>query len=141
MRAMLAHFGKECADLMPAGTDLYDYLAAADAMICIGSMIAFEAMALGVMPIVFENPGTYAATSLAEYAGHLTVVHSNSELRLALRNVVDSAPSRSFRESSSSAVVKAVLGDVLSPPAPLLTAALKAYPVDQERHSVLSGRG
>ena len=77
---LLSNLGDARARLMPAAGDLYDFICASDLMVCIGSMIAFEAMALDVMPIVFENPSTFAATSLAEFEAGLFVVRSGSEL-------------------------------------------------------------
>src|SRR5688500_10885247 len=46
---------------------LYDCTAAADVLVTGGSMLAFEAMALGVTPIVFENPGSFAAASFEKF--------------------------------------------------------------------------
>jgi hypothetical protein len=100
---------------MPAAGALYDYVRAADAMVCIGSMIAFEAIALGIMPIVFENPATYPATSLAEYESGLFVTRDAAGLIEAIEDVrIDSRRSR-VKRLAWPAVLKDVFGDLDTP--------------------------
>lgn len=112
---MLSDLGPDGAMLMPAGADLYDAMAAADVMVCIGSMIAFEAMALGVMPILFENPSTYPATSLAEYQSGLFIAHDGRGLIEAIEAVrVQSMEARQKRLAWP-ALLNDVFGDLARP--------------------------
>jgi hypothetical protein len=87
--------GPDRARVLPGSANMYEYMAAADAMLCIGSTIAFEAMAVGVMHIAFEHPGTYAATSLGAFTDALFVARTPEELRAALVAVLErSEPAR-----------------------------------------------
>jgi len=124
LRAALDALGSARASLMQPGQDLYDCLAAADAMICIGSMIAFEAMALGTMPIVFENPASFAALSLAEYEDGLFVVRDGRELGGALDAVQRDTGAAAAKRRSWPAVLERVLGDLETPLAGQLMRAL-----------------
>jgi hypothetical protein len=115
LHTTLASLGTGRASLIPAGAAVYDYIAAADAMLCIGSMIAFEAMALGVMPIVFDNPATYGAVSLAEYSDALFVVRSASDLRAAIDDVVQGSPAAAAKRQAWPRQLARVLGDLERP--------------------------
>jgi hypothetical protein len=75
------------ASLVPPDADLYDYIRAADAMVLLGSNIAFEAIALGVMPVVFENPSTFPANSMSHFEEGLYVVRDAATLAAALRDI------------------------------------------------------
>ena len=88
IQAALAKVGKDRSSVLPLTANMYDYIAAADALICVGSTIAFEAMALDVMPIVFENPATFALTSLAEFDAAMFIAHDAASLRLAFVDVI-----------------------------------------------------
>jgi hypothetical protein len=103
---------------------LYDAIEASDALITIGSTVAFEAMALGCMPIVFENPSTYAATSLQEFADALYVVRDGGELRAALGDVQRNGPAASQRRGRWAEAVRRTLGDTATPLPVQLTQAL-----------------
>ena len=122
----LAALGAGRASLVSPGASVYDYIAASDAMVCIGSMIAFEAMALGVMPIAFDNPATYGAVSLAEYREGLFVVRSGSELRAAIQDVIDGAPAAGERRRAWPRLLRRVLGDLDRPPAGQFAKAIAA---------------
>jgi hypothetical protein len=99
---------------MAPGGDIYDYMRAADAMICIGSMIAFEAMALGCMPVVFQNPSTFPALSLAEFEDSLFVARDDEELRDALRAIATGGAADQERRARWARTLTAVLGDILT---------------------------
>jgi hypothetical protein len=120
----LTALGASRASLMDPTQDVYDYLVAVDAMICIGSMIAFEAMALGTMPIVFENPGSHAALSLAEYEAGLFVVRNGQELAAALGAVGHDGPAARRKRAHWPVVLQQVLGDLETPLPKQLLAAL-----------------
>jgi hypothetical protein len=106
-----------------AGVDVYDYIAASDAMICIGSTIAFEAMVLGTMPIVFENPATFNVTSLVEFDAALFVARNTDELRLAIDAVQRDLPAAQVRRGHWPQTIERVLGDLRSPLAAQLRTA------------------
>ena len=126
LRTTLASLGAEHASLVPPNAAIYDYIAAADAMVCIGSMIAFEAMALEVMPIVFDNPATYGAVSLAEYRDGLYVVRTADELRAAIRDVTGNTAAAAAKRRAWPGVLSRVLGDLERPAGEQFTAALDA---------------
>jgi hypothetical protein len=115
LRTVVDELGPARAGLMPADAALYEYLEAADALVCIGSMIAFEAMALGTMPIVFENPSTYAATSLREFASALCVVTDGESLSGALAQTIAAAPADAERRRAWRQVLADVFGDLETP--------------------------
>lgn len=115
LHATLDALGRERAWLMPDTGQMYDYIAAADCMLCIGSMIAFEAMALGIMPIVFDNPSTYGSVSLAAYADGLFNVRSGAELRAALDAVRRDLTAAREKRGRWPALLADVLGDLERP--------------------------
>jgi hypothetical protein len=106
-----------------AGVDVYDYIAASDAMICIGSTIAFEAMVLGTMPIVFENPATFNITSLVEFEAALFVARNAAELTVAIDAVLGDRPAAQARRRQWPGTIERVLGDLRAPLAEQLRAA------------------
>jgi hypothetical protein len=124
LTALIARVGADRAGPMPAAADPYDYIAAADVLVGVGSMIAFEAMALGTMPIVFENRSTYAATSLAEYAEGLFVVSNGRELRHALASVKAKDEAAETKRETWPRLLQRVIGDLHRPPGVQLTDAL-----------------
>lgn len=129
LHATLDALGRERARLMPDTGQMYDYIAASDCMLCIGSMIAFEAMALGIMPIVFDNPSTYGSVSLAAYADGLFNVRSGAELRAALDAVrQDGTPAREKRRRWP-ALLADVFGDLERPLPAQMNEALGAFTV------------
>jgi len=96
-------------------------------MVCIGSMIAFEAMALGIMPIVFDNPSTYGSVSLAEYEPALFIVRNAAELHGAIEDVRTDAARARAKRAEWPAMLADVMGDLDAPIAPQLDAALDAF--------------
>lgn len=124
MSEVMTTIGPDSASLMPRDADLYEYLESADCLLCIGSMIAFEAMALGTMPVVFENPATYAATSLREFEPALYVVTDGASLAAALAELAKDGPGARARRVQWPATIDSVLGDLDQPAGRQLTAAL-----------------
>lgn len=105
--------GPQRCRLQPSDVSLSEALAACDAMVCVGSMIAFEAMAAGLLPIVFEHAGTYAATSLRAYAPAVSVVANGRELLDVLNNL------RAVRTAAAPAwpaTLDRIFGDTRTPP-------------------------
>lgn len=123
--ALIEAVGPSRASLMPADGGLYDYIRAADLLVCVGSMIAFEAMALGVMPVVFENPATYAATSLAEYEAGLCVVRGGAELAEAVEAVRINSEGMRRKAATWPEMVAEVLGDLEQPLGPQMDSAIE----------------
>jgi len=111
----LEAFGAERAEVVPDHLDLYDAIEASDAMIIIGSTLAFEGMALGCMPVVFENPSTFAANTLREFSDALYVVHDAGGLRLALDQICAGAAEARQKRARWTDAVRSMLGDLWSP--------------------------
>ena len=120
----LARFGTGRAVLMDPRQDIYDHLVAADALICIGSMIAFEAIALERMPIVFENPSSFPALSLAEFAEGLFVARDEAEMGAALRAIEGGGEDVRAKQRHWPDLLRRVLGDLETPLPLQLTRAL-----------------
>ncbi|GMV21712.1 MAG: hypothetical protein AMXMBFR57_16610 [Acidimicrobiia bacterium] len=127
LAAALDALGRDRAQLMPADARIYDYISAADCMVCVGSMIAFEAMALDVMPIVVDNPGAFGAISLAEYRDSLFVVQNAAELNRAITAVRDDGEEVRSRRRSWPGTLAAVMGNMERPLGPQLDAALDFF--------------
>jgi len=111
----LAAMGPEKASVIPPGSDIYHYLTAADALVCIGSWIAFDAMALGVMPIVFEDPATFAATSMVSYEEGLFVARNGKELRTALADTMSDSEEARHKREVWSEMLSEVFGNLTRP--------------------------
>lgn len=125
MQAALASVGPGRSAILPAAADMYEHIAASDAMITIGSTVAFEAMALGVMPVVYEHPGTYAATSLRAFQSSLFVVNSPRSLGQALAAIDAGSPEAVRRREQWPATVRGVFGDLTAPLSIQMDAALR----------------
>jgi hypothetical protein len=115
LTASLARLGEHRAVLMDSRQDIYDHLVAADALVCIGSMIAFEAIALDRMPVVFENPSTFPALSLAEFEDGLFVVRDKAEMETALRAIDCGAEGVRTKQRRWPDLLHRVLGDLETP--------------------------
>lgn len=120
----VSYFGHARASMVPQDVPLYDAIEASDALITIGSTVAFEAMALGCMPIVFENPATYAATSLAAFDNALYVVRNEEELRIALDELRSASANAQRRRAAWATTIEQTLGDLRTPVSVQLTSAL-----------------
>lgn len=116
--------GSERATLMPETAFMYDYIAASDAMVVAGSTIAFEAMALDVIPIAFESPAAFSASSLADFADACFVTHTASELRAAIELTVAGAPAARQKQQRAAWAIARAFAFVDRPPLPQLLAAL-----------------
>ncbi len=75
--------------VLPPDAQIYEYVAAADAVILSGTTVGWEAMLLGVVPIVFESRTVFAATSMNDIEQACFVVHDASELSRAMRLTID----------------------------------------------------
>lgn len=105
----------ERAVLLPPISNMYEYLAAADLLLTGGSTIAFEAMALGVFPIVYEHPGKFAATSLEAFEDGLIVVRSTEQFQAALNLVLSSGPEIQNYRAAWPRIIEDVLGNLSLP--------------------------
>lgn len=127
LEAALDALGRTRAVLMPPDAAIYDYIAAADCMVCVGSMIAFEAMALGIMPIVVDNPSAFGAISLAEYDSALFVVRNAAELKVAVTAVRSGSPAAASRRAEWPRMLDRVMGDLQRPLGTQMDAALDTF--------------
>ena len=91
---------------------LYELMAAADVVITGGSTLAFEAMALGVMPVLFESPGDFSASSFAPFGHACFVVRNAAALAAALRDVVEQSPEWGRRVAAWPQLGRDVFGDI-----------------------------
>lgn len=105
---------------------LYDYLGASDAMVTPGSALAFEAIALGVMPIVYEWPGGFNAHSFADFSHACFLVRDPDEMQAALRAVLGDSPAAAERRASWPALLREIYTDLRTPPSEQLAIALEA---------------
>lgn len=124
--------GQHRCSIVPPRGNMYDYIAAADVMVCVGSSIAFEAMALGVMPIVFENPVTFAMNSLADFRAALFVARNGIELRAALLAVLEDSGEAQAKRKAWCETLAYVFHDLVTPLPEQLRAALKNAGVGME---------
>jgi glycosyltransferase involved in cell wall biosynthesis len=130
LRAAIDALGPGRAHFVPDGADLYEWLALADVMVCIGSTVAFEAMALGIPAIVFQNPATFDVNGLNEYRDALFVVRDGRELGAALQAVFDGAASVEMKRRHWPETLDGVLGDRARPLGGQLSAAFATLGVD-----------
>lgn len=115
MQSALNRVGRERAALMPPDGALYDYLTAADALICIPTGMVFEALALEVMPISFEDPATFSANSLADFESAIYVARDANTMREALQDVMaDNGRAQAKRRVWPETVAR-VFADVRTP--------------------------
>lgn len=126
IKRTLADLGPDRASLLAPSVRMYDAIAAADGMVSTGSTIVFEAMALGVMPIAFENPGTFAASSVREFSDGLYAARSVDELRQAIEDVISGGAGLAARRRQWPRLIAEGLGDLESPLEGQLASALAA---------------
>jgi len=126
---VLRRLGPEHASLMPPQHDVYDVMRASDALVCIGSMIAFEAIALDRMPVVFENPSSFPALSLAEFSDGLFIAHDQDGMRRALAAIATQSEEVADKKQCWPGLLRRVLGDLDTPlPAQLSLALSRLEP-------------
>jgi hypothetical protein len=125
VQAVFEVLGRHRCSIVPPGGKMYDYIAAADVLVTVGSSIAFEAMALGVMPIVFENPETFAMNSLVDFQSALFVVHNAGELRTALVAVLKNSDQARAKRQAWPETLAYVFHDLATPLPEQLRAALE----------------
>jgi hypothetical protein len=123
LQAAIDAIGSDRVHAVPLGADLYEWLALSDVMVCIGSTVAFEAMALGIPAIVFQNPATFDVNGLNEYRDALFVVRDGRELGAALRAVSDGAAALEMKRRRWPETLDGVLGDRTRPLGEQLSAA------------------
>ena len=116
--------GPDRITLVPADGNMYEYLAAADALVGISSTIAFEAMALEVMPIMFEDPATFTPNSLADYEAALYVVRTPAALRVALSDTLANTAPAQAKKQAWAQTLRYVFRDLETPLAVQLRRAL-----------------
>lgn len=109
-RAVAAAAGRVTA--IPPDVRHYEYLRAADALVLAGSTIAFEAIALGVMPIAFEIPGSYSAFSMAAFSDGMFVARGRGELLDALRVTLECGVTAERKRAAWPRLLEDVFGDL-----------------------------
>ena len=120
------------ATIVPAGADVYDYLAASDALICPGSWIAFDAMALNVMPLVFQDAATFAGTSLVGYEHGLFIVRDAADVRAALDDLFGPSVITAEKRGHWPGILTDVFGDLSTPLVSQLSDGIKRLGVATE---------
>jgi len=90
---------------------LYELMAAADVVVTGGSTLAFEAMALGVMPVLFESSGDFSASAFGPFSHACFVVRNTATLSAALSAVVHRTPEWAHRVAEWPQLGDAVFGD------------------------------
>jgi surface carbohydrate biosynthesis protein (TIGR04326 family) len=105
---------------------LYELMAASDVVVTGGSTFAFEAIALGVMPILFESPGDFSASSFAPFEQACFVVRNERRLSAALQDVTGQSAEWSRRVAEWPALCRDVFGDLSLDPAERFASALAA---------------
>lgn len=68
---------------------LYDAISMSDGIIQVPTTLGYEAMAIGIMPIVYENRHIFNVNSLEELRDCVPVAHSWEELRAAVYSVIN----------------------------------------------------
>jgi hypothetical protein len=131
VRRTLAALGG-AAQVCPPTADMYDYIAASDAVLLPGSTLAFEAMALGVMPIAYESPHAFNAASLADFDDACFVERTVSGLRRALDDTLTHSQRAQARRHRWPAVLRGVFRDLDGDPTPSLFAALASLGIAGE---------
>jgi len=111
----MSELGPDRAVLMPDGADVYEYIPAADAMICIGSIIAFDALVQGVMPVVFEDHATFAGSSLASYDRAMFIVQDVVELRSAIAHILTGSQTFKKKKECWPDLLDETFGDLDTP--------------------------
>ena len=104
--------------------DMHDTIAAADVVVMAGSTLAFEAIALGVMPIVFESPGGFSAFSLKGFSEAWVVVQSVPELVSAFGHVLSSSREVEAKQRSWPRLLRRVFNDLDRDPCETLFSSL-----------------
>ena len=69
---------------------LYDAIALSDGVIQVVNTVGYESMAIGRVPIVYENAHAYNINSPEELMGHTPIAHSSSELKDDILAVLES---------------------------------------------------
>lgn len=135
LRLILRELDLEQRVVFGASSSLHDQLSACDVAVLVGSTLAFEAMALGIIPVVFENPSTFAATSLEDYDDSLFVVRTADELASALEDVRSAGPRSQARRQRWPATIARVFSDLATPLDAQLTSALSALALTEARQA------
>ena len=99
-------------------------------------MIAFEAIALWTLPVVFENSGSFAAPSLAEFEDGFLVARGSRSLAAALGEIRADGPLARAKRREWPSVLARVLGDLDAPLPEQMTSALArlGVPLPTEPH-------
>lgn len=110
LRALGRH--PKVANILPATAASYlKHLATSRVLVSGGSSIVFEAMALGVMPVVYESPAEFSPSSLRGFADSLFVARSSRELSRGITDVLSRGPIYRNRQKKWPSLCRAIYGN------------------------------
>jgi hypothetical protein len=112
---------------------MYEFMGASDAVITGGSTLAFEAIALGVMPILFESPSAFSASSFTPFEQACFIVNDGRQLRRAIDSTLSDDALAIGKRQHWPDIVREVFGDARVDPGPQFLAALAATVAALER--------
>jgi hypothetical protein len=92
--------------------EVYRQLASADVLVSGGSSIVFDAMALGVMPLVYECPGEFSACSMQNFESAIFRARNSEEMIRNLKAIFGRTKAWSDRRARWPRVCQAVFGDL-----------------------------
>ena len=105
---------------------MHEMMAASDIVVTGGSTLAFEAIALGVMPILFENPSAFSATSFRPFERACFVTTNGAQLNDAIAATLSQDDRAVDKRRHWEEIVADVFGDVTVDPGPGFLDALAA---------------
>ena len=98
--------------LVSSAESFYELLAASDIFVSGGSTIAFEAMALGVMPVIYENPNDFSATSFEPFEHACFIATDSESLSNAIREIRNESSEMKARKAAWPALLENVFGNI-----------------------------
>ena len=97
---------------MASDQEVYRQLAGADVLVSGGSTIVFDAMALGVMPLVYECPAEFSACSMQNFESAIFRARTSDEMTRHLAAIFGRTKAWSDRRARWPQVCQAVFGDL-----------------------------
>lgn len=97
---------------MASDQEVYRQLAGADVLVSGGSTIVFDAMALGVMPLVYECPAEFSACSMQNFENAIFRARTSDEMTRHLAAIFGRTKAWSDRRAQWPQVCQAVFGNL-----------------------------
>lgn len=126
IQALREAIGHNSFRLCTSHHQMYELMAASDAVVTGGSTLAFEAIALGVMPILFETPSAFSASSFVPFAHACFIATNAPQLRDAIEAILRQDRTTVGKRAQWGELIRGVFGDVAEDPGPRFLAALEA---------------